>query len=174
MASNKISRVIRAVGVAALLIFLIFYFVNKHEQEEESKRLDELMRKGEEQMEQDRRAAETLREIRDVQLVIDAGGTQTVDFDLSYQTRVLVEMTPVRDVDKGISLSLVLAEDVNACLGRVEGQCRGVAAFNEPRVRATKHAETVPAGRWVLLVRNSENLINAATVRVHIVANPAQ
>lgn len=30
----------------------------------------------------------------------------------------------------------------------------------------------IPAGQWTFFVTNSENIINRATVHVHLVANP--
>lgn len=86
-------------------------------------------------------------------------------------------MTPVAHADKGFNVSVFPQADFEACTHPQEqrrGFCHTLDAFTAPGVRSFDHAEHVAAGTWSLYVRNGANILNAATVRVHVTAKPVE
>jgi hypothetical protein len=101
------------------------------------------------------------------------GGAHSLSFTLPAAAPVLVEMTPVKHADKGVTLRIVPAEDIDACTGKSQGACRSRPGFDGFKIRSFSHTETIPAGRWTFYAANTENLMFSATVHVHVVANPS-
>ena len=101
--------------------------------------------------------------------VLDTDGEHDVTFTLNAPTTVSIDVSPVRDADKGVSFQLVQADSVRACLGETNGTCFHVPAFSRQAVRSFNHSDVVSAGRWTFYVKNTENLINTAIVHVHVV-----
>jgi hypothetical protein len=100
------------------------------------------------------------------------GQPQVLSFVVPYAMPVTVEVTPVSHADKGVTLALLPAEDLDACTGKVQGICRALPGFNSSAVRSFSHTESIPAGRWAFLAANTENLLFSATVHVHVVMVP--
>jgi hypothetical protein len=105
--------------------------------------------------------------------VLSAGEVHGVSFTLSSQVPVHIGMTPVRNADKGVTLRVVPAEDVDACSGRSQGACRSRGGFDGFKIRSFSHTEAIPAGRWTFYVANTENIFKSATVHVRLVVNPS-
>jgi hypothetical protein len=103
--------------------------------------------------------------------VISAHGLHSTSFELRGPVSVRVHMTPVNNADKGVTLRIVPTEDVDACSGKAQGQCRSIPEFDGFAVRTFKHTGVVPPGRWTFYVANTENIMNRATVHVHVVMN---
>lgn len=106
----------------------------------------------------------------DEQWVLETDGWKYYSFTLPDPMLVRVDMEPVQDADKGVTLRLVPAEDADACSGRTRGACRSLGAFDGLGVRTFSHADTIADGRWSLIVGNTENIMNAATVHVRLSA----
>jgi hypothetical protein len=104
--------------------------------------------------------------------VIPAHEWKSYSVSLGRETPLRVEVTGISNVAKGFTVRVVPSEDADACLGRAQGACRSRGGFDGFGVRSMNHTETLPAGRWTFLVRNSENILNRATVHVHLVSNP--
>jgi len=101
--------------------------------------------------------------------VIPAGDIRSTSFSMSVPGVVHVDMTPVKDAGKGVTLRLVPSDDADACAGRAQGQCRSRPGFDAFKVGSFSHVESVPAGTWTLYVANTENILKSATVHVHLV-----
>jgi hypothetical protein len=104
--------------------------------------------------------------------VIPAHEWKSYSFTFSRETPVHVDVTGISNIDKGFTVRVTPSEDADACLGRTQGACRSRGGFDGFAVRSMNHTEPLPAGRWTFLVRNSENILNRATVHVHLVSNP--
>jgi hypothetical protein len=104
--------------------------------------------------------------------VLPAGNApHSLSFTLAASTPVSIDMTPVKDCDKGLTLRVVPAEDFDACSGKAQGQCRSRGGFDGFKVRSFSHTEPIPAGRWTFFVSNTENVFKSATAHVHVVVN---
>jgi len=104
--------------------------------------------------------------------VIPAHDMHSTSFTLQDALPVHINMTPVQNADKGVTLRIVPAEDLDACTGKSQGRCRSRGDFDGFAVRSFKHTGMIPPGRWTFYVANTENIMNRATVHVHLVINP--
>ena len=104
--------------------------------------------------------------------IIAAGDVRAMSFSLNAPAAVRIDMTPVKDAAKGVTLRLVPTEDADACAGRAQGRCRSRPGFDGFKVGSFSHAEQVPAGTWTFYVANTENILKSATVHIHLVVNP--
>jgi len=104
--------------------------------------------------------------------VLKAKETHSFSFTLPASTPVRVDLTPISHADKGVTMRIVPAEDFDACRGAAQGQCRSRGEFDGFAVRSFSHTGTLPPGRWTFFVTNSENILERATVHVHLVFNP--
>ena len=111
-------------------------------------------------------------EVVNEEWVIAPHDVHSVSFSLPIPMPVHIDMSPVKNADKGVTLRVVPSEDVNACSGASQGRCRSRGDFDGFAVRSFSHTGMIPAGQWTFFVTNSENIINRATVHVHLVANP--
>ena len=100
--------------------------------------------------------------------VVPAHDIKATSFSLSGAAVVHVDVTPMKNTDKGVTLRLVPSEDADACAGRAQGRCRSRPGFDAFKVGSFSHAEQVPAGTWTVYVANTENIFKSATVHVHI------
>jgi hypothetical protein len=104
--------------------------------------------------------------------VLKAKETHSFSFTVPVSTPVRVDLTPVSHADKGVTMRIVPAEDFDACRGAAQGQCRSRGEFDGFAVRSFSHVGTLPPGRWTFFVTNTENILERATVHVHLVFNP--
>jgi hypothetical protein len=103
--------------------------------------------------------------------VLPTRDVHRLSFTLSRDVPVHIEMTPVKHVEKGVTLRVIPPEDLDACMGRSQGSCRSLGSFDGFRVRTFSHTDTIPAGRWMFFVANTENILRTATVHVRVVVN---
>jgi hypothetical protein len=103
--------------------------------------------------------------------VLPTRDVHRLSFTLSRDVPVHIAMTPVKHVEKGVTLRVIPPEDLDACMGRSQGSCRSLGSFDGFRVRTFSHTDTIPAGRWMFFVANTENILRTATVHVRVVVN---
>lgn len=103
--------------------------------------------------------------------VIGAGGKRWYEFTLSSPRRFSFEVSGVRSTKKGFSVYRVAGGEIAKLKSK---KFRYQTDFSAERVRRFSKTGVVPAGRNAFVVRNSHNLMKAMTVRVKIVADPAE
>lgn len=102
--------------------------------------------------------------------VLSPGEVHSLAFTLATPTTLSVEMVPIKNADKGVMLRVVPADDLTACSGQGQGQCRSRGEFDGFQVRSFSHTGIVPAGRWVFFVKNDQNILHRAIVHVRVSA----
>ena len=100
--------------------------------------------------------------------VIDSKGVHGASFTMPAAAVIHLAVTPVKNCGKGFTVRLVPSEDYSACVGDSQGRCRSRPGFDGFKVASLNHAEPVPPGRWTVYVQNSENVLERATVHVHL------
>lgn len=109
-------------------------------------------------------------ELCNERLSVPASGAQARSFSLSAGTAVEVEIVGVRDTAKGFTVYLMTPADWNQyAAGKPFEVYRD---FQGRKVTTMKDTKRLPAGKYMLAVINSENIINSMEVDLRIVANP--
>lgn len=117
-----------------------------------------------------RRALRGQQVIADEQIVVPAGGAQMHGFEFPSARPLLVEVTGVADASKGFSVYLMNAGEWEKF--RAGKEFRHLPAFQGLKVTSFRKVATVPAGKYGVVIQNSENILTSMTVRVRIVADP--
>jgi hypothetical protein len=108
--------------------------------------------------------------------VVPAHEAYQQGFTLAQTAYVHLTVMGVKNTDKGFTVRIAPQEDAANCVGKAQGPCRSRADFDAFKVPGPyDHMGLVPAGSWSVFVQNSENILNKATVHVHVTAfNPPQ
>lgn len=109
-------------------------------------------------------------ELANEEWVLKPNEVHRLPVSLNKSSAVSIEATGVKNTDKGFTMGVVRTEDLDACAKAVKS-CNGVAGFEVRSVRDFSKTVTVPAGRWTFFVANTENIINRASVHVHVVVD---
>lgn len=102
--------------------------------------------------------------------VIKQGDAHIKVFTLTADANIAIEVTAVKDADKGFSVRIVDEKYGDSCLA--DPRCLGEAQFAGISTRSYSRTQTLKPGRWKFYVQNSENMLKSMTVKVHVVVNP--
>ena len=108
--------------------------------------------------------------IFDEEMAIDAGGWQSRGFSLSAARPVQLSVQGVQHTDKGFRVYLMPADEVANY--RARDEFRHMPGFQGLKVRRFSHTETLPAGRWAVLIANTENIFNGMIVSAKVTVDP--
>jgi hypothetical protein len=101
---------------------------------------------------------------------IKRSSMQSQAFTLKKALSVVIDISPVKHADKGVSIHLVPAslwEDYKVG----HATLKAIRDANTVLARSVHHVVNLNAGMWVVAVENSENLFEPAVVRVKITIN---
>jgi len=76
----------------------------------------------------------------------------------------------VKHTDKGYNVYLMQASEWDNFKGHKE--FNHMPSFHGLKVRSFTYTDTVPAGAWMVVVQNSENILNTMVVHLKIVSDP--
>lgn len=108
--------------------------------------------------------------VADEEFTVDAGGSQMRGFGLPGPRPVKVEVLGRRDTDKGFSVYMIDQSEWDAFkAGRKFEQ---YPTFEGLKVRSMTKTASMPAGRYAVVVRNSENMFNSMSVHLKITVDP--
>ena len=106
----------------------------------------------------------------DETLTIGSGGSQGRGFELPSARPVQVEITGIRDTAKGFSVFCIDPADFERFSA---GQKVPVlAAFRGQQVSSMKETHRMAAGRYMIVVNNSQNILNSLQVKLRITVDP--
>lgn len=97
-------------------------------------------------------------------LVVEADSWQSRGFNLPARGRVALSVAGIRDTAKGFDVIVMDAAEAPAF--RTGGQYRSYAALSRPQTSSFEQATILEPGSYVIVVRNSRNIINSLAVRV--------
>lgn len=106
----------------------------------------------------------------DEEVAIPQGSAQSRTFTLRAPRSVRVSAEGRKHSDKGFSLYVIPENQWEAF--KLGGQFQQLDAFHGLKVRQISRTSAVPAGRWTVVVHNSENMMRTAIVRVRVVIDP--
>lgn len=101
---------------------------------------------------------------------IEASGWHATTVELKAQAPVQLAVQGLRHVDKGFTVYVMTPDDF-AHFQRRE-MFHHVEAFHGLKVRSLTQTATLPPGKWVFVVHNSENWLRTMIVRVRVVVDP--
>jgi len=101
---------------------------------------------------------------------IPASGHQGRGFSIPDSRAVKVEVVGVRDTAKGFSVNLISPDEWgNISNGR---EFTRLAAFHGLKVSGMNETTRLPAGRYMIVVSNTQNIFNSMEVSLKITIDP--
>lgn len=109
--------------------------------------------------------------IVDEELAVSAGGWQSRGFTLPSPRPVQVTTEGKKHTDKGFSLYVMNSSELDNF--KQKTTFKHIPAFQGLKVRSSSNTATLSAGEWIVVVANSENIINTMVVHLRVVADPS-
>lgn len=106
----------------------------------------------------------------DEEMAIDADGWQARGFSLPSPRPVQVTAQGIKHTDKGFRVFLMDSAQLKNF--KEKNEFRHIPSFEGLKIRSYSHTGELPAGSWVAVVVNSENIINSMVVKLKIVVDP--
>lgn len=108
--------------------------------------------------------------VTDEEMVVSAGGAQSLSFTLPSERPVKVTVRGVRDTAKGYNVYLMKDEDWSDF--KAHRQFNYFEKLSYLKTGGFEKTATLPPGRWNIVVHNSENILNDMSVHIKVVVDP--
>jgi hypothetical protein len=106
----------------------------------------------------------------DEEVAVSADGWQDRSISLASEREIAVVAEGRKHTDKGFNVYVIGDESFPAFQAKKE--FRHVSAFQGLKTRSFGHTGRLPAGRWHVVVVNSENIMNTMVVHLKVTADP--
>jgi hypothetical protein len=108
--------------------------------------------------------------IVDEELAVDADGWQSRGFNLPSAHPIQVSADGLKHADKGFTVYVMEADQLDKF--RNGDTFQHIPSLQGLKVRSYRETATLPAGSWIVVVRNSENILNTMVVHLRVVVDP--